>query len=412
MNTNLNNASDCDSVTFLQDQSIVGSSNYYIPNITSWRGYFPQGSSSYAMLTETTGDGISHASGGFEAQGAAIVNTGNVLTDAATMPGLTIGNIGAPSGVATTYSISGGSLSTGTYYYKVYATTPYGTTPSSSEVTRVLPTTSAGRIFVRWTDLPGASSYTVCGRASSGGELKIATVTNADYYIDTGSISPSGSCPSSDTSGGNLSLAGSTIPLLLNGSAGTSNQCLISNGAGATPSWSTSCGSGATTGYALTMNNSGSGAASGTTFNGSAAETISYNTVGAAPAIAAAVVRTYCTGTTASSSTIYFFELGTTTTTCTATGGSATSGFLATRAGTLKNLIGLASTGGVNSSSGVMTLYDNTTSTGITCTFGTGTTCTDTTHTYTTTAGHYYFLQMTSQATETLANLQVSFDFQ
>jgi hypothetical protein len=40
-------------------------------------------------------------------------------------------------------------------------------------------------------------------------------------------------------------------------------------------------GSGTTT-NALTMNNSGSGAASGTTFNGSAAETISYNTVGAA----------------------------------------------------------------------------------------------------------------------------------
>lgn len=32
---------------------------------------------------------------------------------------------------------------------------------------------------------------------------------------------------------------------------------------------------------ALTMNNGGSGAASGTTFNGSAAQTISYNTIGA-----------------------------------------------------------------------------------------------------------------------------------
>ncbi len=52
------------------------------------------------------------------------------------------------------------------------------------------------------------------------------------------------------------------------------------------------CGSGntliqiggtATTTNALTMNNSGSGAASGTTFDGSVARTISYNTVGAAP---------------------------------------------------------------------------------------------------------------------------------
>lgn len=40
-------------------------------------------------------------------------------------------------------------------------------------------------------------------------------------------------------------------------------------------------GGGGTTTNALTMNNSGSGAASGTTFNGSAAQTISYNTIGA-----------------------------------------------------------------------------------------------------------------------------------
>lgn len=40
-------------------------------------------------------------------------------------------------------------------------------------------------------------------------------------------------------------------------------------------------GGGGTTTNALTMDNSGSGAASGTTFNGSAAQTISYNTIGA-----------------------------------------------------------------------------------------------------------------------------------
>jgi len=43
-----------------------------------------------------------------------------------------------------------------------------------------------------------------------------------------------------------------------------------------------SCGSGSTT-NALTMNNSGSGASSGSTFNGSSAITLSYNTLGAAP---------------------------------------------------------------------------------------------------------------------------------
>ncbi|MGA8730306.1 MAG: hypothetical protein WB608_16245 [Terracidiphilus sp.] len=48
------------------------------------------------------------------------------------------------------------------------------------------------------------------------------------------------------------------------------------------------CNGGATTSAALTMNNSGSGAASGTTFDGSVARTISYNTIGAQPANLAA----------------------------------------------------------------------------------------------------------------------------
>jgi len=42
----------------------------------------------------------------------------------------------------------------------------------------------------------------------------------------------------------------------------------------------------------LTMNNSGSGASSGATFNGSSSQTISYNTIGAAPALACTTVST------------------------------------------------------------------------------------------------------------------------
>jgi hypothetical protein len=48
--------------------------------------------------------------------------------------------------------------------------------------------------------------------------------------------------------------------------------------------WATPAGGGGTTTNALTLNNSGSGAASGTTFDGSTAVTLSYNTLGAAPA--------------------------------------------------------------------------------------------------------------------------------
>src|SRR5690348_4323308 len=45
-----------------------------------------------------------------------------------------------------------------------------------------------------------------------------------------------------------------------------------------------STGGAGTTTNALTFNNGGAGAASGSTFNGSAAVTISYNTIGAQPA--------------------------------------------------------------------------------------------------------------------------------
>lgn len=62
---------------------------------------------------------------------------------------------------------------------------------------------------------------------------------------------------------------------------------------------STSGGSGTTT-NALTMNNSGSGDASGATFDGSAAKTISYNTIGAAPAAIATGTAALGTGAIAS----------------------------------------------------------------------------------------------------------------
>lgn len=63
--------------------------------------------------------------------------------------------------------------------------------------------------------------------------------------------------------------------------AGTSGQVLTSAGA-ASPTWTNqgSLTAGAVT-NAVTFNNGGTGAVSGTTYNGSAAQTISYNTVGA-----------------------------------------------------------------------------------------------------------------------------------
>jgi hypothetical protein len=70
----------------------------------------------------------------------------------------------------------------------------------------------------------------------------------------------------------------SSTTFTLPGTDGSPNQALVTDGSG-NLSFATA---GGTTTNALTMNNGGSGDSSGTTFNGSAARTISYNTIGAA----------------------------------------------------------------------------------------------------------------------------------
>lgn len=57
----------------------------------------------------------------------------------------------------------------------------------------------------------------------------------------------------------------------------------VTNGAGTITIAATGGGGAGTTSFPLTMNNGGAGAASGTTFDGSVARTISYNTIGAKP---------------------------------------------------------------------------------------------------------------------------------
>ena len=73
----------------------------------------------------------------------------------------------------------------------------------------------------------------------------------------------------------------SNTTFTLPGTDGTNGQVLTTDGAGAL-TFTTVSGGGGTTTNALTMNSGGAGDASGTTFNGFTARTISYNTIGAA----------------------------------------------------------------------------------------------------------------------------------
>jgi hypothetical protein len=110
------------------------------------------------------------------------------------------------------------------------------------------------------------------------------TLTSAGADTVLGNPTGSSAAPSYTASPVLTALTAATIT----DSGLTSGQCVQASTGGLLTTTGSACGSGGgggTTTNALTMNNSGSGASSGSTFNGSAAETISYNTIGAQQAL-------------------------------------------------------------------------------------------------------------------------------
>jgi hypothetical protein len=112
--------------------------------------------------------------------------------------------------------------------------------------------------------------------STTGKLIKAATTT--------GLLKASSGVIAAATSGTDYAPATSGTSILYgNGSGGFSNVT-IGTGLSFSTGTLSATGGGGTTTNALTLNNSGSGAASGTTFDGSTAVTLSYNTLGAAPA--------------------------------------------------------------------------------------------------------------------------------
>jgi hypothetical protein len=118
--------------------------------------------------------------------------------------------------------------------------------------------TTIGNNAVTLAKFQQISTSSFLGRVTAGtGNVEVLTGTQATTLIDVFTTSLKGLAPAS---GG-----------------GTTNF-LRADGTWAAPPGG---GGGGTTTFAVTFNNSGTGAASGTTFDGSVARTISYNTVGA-----------------------------------------------------------------------------------------------------------------------------------
>ena len=127
----------------------------------------------------------------------------------------TIGLTPAPSFVPTVTAASGGTLTQSTtYYYRVAALNAQGSTLPCPEVSGTTGTNGSGNLSMQisWSAVANATGYNIYGR-TTGAEQLIATVGAVTSYTDTGSISPSGSMPTSDTTcdTGQINFAASTV---------------------------------------------------------------------------------------------------------------------------------------------------------------------------------------------------------
>lgn len=98
------------------------------------------------------------------------------------------------AGPTLTASAAGGTLSTGTYYYKVTALDPHGETAASPE-TNVAVTGPTGSVALSWAAIDGATGYRVYRGTAAGSENHYFDTPVASY-TDTGTAGTAASPPS------------------------------------------------------------------------------------------------------------------------------------------------------------------------------------------------------------------------
>ena len=104
------------------------------------------------------------------------------------------GALPAPNLVTLTTSTSGGTLAAGPFFYKITATLAGNETTPSNELT-VTTTGATSSNTLTWTAVPNATGYNIYRSATTGTELKLASVLAVTTYIDTAPGSPSGALP-------------------------------------------------------------------------------------------------------------------------------------------------------------------------------------------------------------------------
>ena len=165
---------------------------YVKPPTNSATAFQVQNNSSTGVFTvDTTTNGVK-------------VNQGN----------LTITGLTNPSTPALSTSSTGGTLAAATYYYMLAAVNANGTTLAvASNPTSATTTGSTSQNTLTWTAVTNAASYNVY-RSTDGTTWKVNNVSSATLSIvDNGSNytwTTSGAIPTTNTTGGNLTVNGST----------------------------------------------------------------------------------------------------------------------------------------------------------------------------------------------------------
>jgi hypothetical protein len=124
----------------------------------------------------------------------------------------------------------------------------------------------AAHEWVRYIDNTGLQNSTqpACGDISNAGTACQAATGTSGATVPL--LNAANTFSALDGFSAGINLSGSTSPLQLAGSAGTSGQCPISGGAGVTPAWG-SCGSGGSGGAALNPSCTFASLATGCTIN-------------------------------------------------------------------------------------------------------------------------------------------------
>lgn len=104
-----------------------------------------------------------------------------------------------PPTMITVTATGGGSLSQGSYFFKIVASDGLGTSVGSAEVTCAVNGSSTNRCALTWETVPGAAAYRIYKGAASNGQNLYQTSTSDNYNYDTDSGSMAGLVPTTST---------------------------------------------------------------------------------------------------------------------------------------------------------------------------------------------------------------------